>query len=218
MSKANKGSRKWIQVLVNDYPEILNNCIGSNDIQWVSPIAQDNYLEYKDGKVIEKLGITLENRKLHDFWPRRGQTWDALGKSSSGTVFLVEAKSHITEIDVGGTGAKAESSRLLISKSLREVQEYLNAKSEIDWSKYFYQYCNRLAYLYFLRELNSIDAYLVWVCFVNDKEMNGPTSAEKWLGAIKLMKHFLGTGRTKLDPYIKYCFIDVEKIKTNSGE
>jgi hypothetical protein len=42
--------------------------------------------------------------------------------------------------------------------------------------------------------------------------MDGPTSVEEWKGAINLMKHYLGVKRTKLDPYIQYCFIDVKSL------
>lgn len=212
MPKAEKGSKKWIQVLVNNYPNILNECIGEPQIKWVSPLKEDDYKEYRDNVVLGKLGMRLDNYTLQDFWPYGGQTWDALGKTDQETFYLVEAKSHITEIDVGGTGAVSKSSIDLISKSLEEVKEYLNVNRDVDWSKYFYQYCNRLAYLYLLRVLNSVDAYLVWVFFINDEAMNGPSKVEEWFGAIKLMKKFLGVGGNKLDPYVKYCFIDLHAL------
>ena len=38
-----------------------------------------------------------------------------------------------------------------------------------DWSHCFYQYANRLAHLYLLRESNGLDAFLVFVYFVDDR-------------------------------------------------
>ena len=37
-----------------------------------------DYVEYSDNTFLEKLGITLPNRKLKDFWPPGGPKWDAL--------------------------------------------------------------------------------------------------------------------------------------------
>jgi hypothetical protein len=39
---------------------------------------------------------------------------------------------------------------------------------------------NRLAHLYFLCELNGVPAFLVFVYFVNDQEMQGPTTKKEW--------------------------------------
>jgi len=88
----------------------------------------------------------------------------------------------------------------------------LNSTSEHDWASTFYQYTNRLAHLYLLRGLNEIPAYLIFVYFVNDKEMNGPQSIDEWFGAIKLLHSFLGIGRHTLSKYIANIFIDIGEI------
>jgi hypothetical protein len=53
--KGNKGSLKWIQMVVNDYPFILNKQINKFldrnldlPIEWLSPRADDDYAEYRD--------------------------------------------------------------------------------------------------------------------------------------------------------------------------
>ena len=49
----------------------------------------------------------------------------------------------------------------------------MRVTSTTDWTKCFYQYANRLAHLYFLKELNGIDAALVFVYFTGDTTING---------------------------------------------
>jgi len=134
-----------------------------------------------------------------------------LGRSDSGNLLLVEAKSHIGEM-VSPKSQASPQSKALISKSLKECKKYLRSKSNIDWARSFYQYTNRLAHLYFLRELNGWPAFLIFVYFVNDKEMTGPESEEEWRGAIKLLRAYLGVERTKLTPFMMDVFIDVKSL------
>ena len=213
-----KGSQKWIQKLVNEKPDLLSSLIktqlnlsDTDKIAWLSPLVEDGYAEYQDQAFLDLLNITLTEVPLSDFWPLKGPVWDGLGKSETGKVFLVEAKSHISEVLSPKTGAGAKSLRK-IKKSLNETKSFLNSTSEHDWTSTFYQYTNRLAHLYLLRVLNEVPAYLVFVYFVNDKEMNGPQSIDEWFGAIKLLHSFLGIGRHKLSKYIADIFIDIGEI------
>jgi len=210
-----KGSQKWIQKLVNEKPDLLNSLIRTqinfpvtDTIIWHSPIAEDGFAEYRDQAFLDLLDITLIKVPLSDFWPLRGPVWDGLGKSKTGKVFLVEAKSHISEVLSPATGAGLKSLRK-IKKSLNETKSFLHSTSEHDWTSTFYQYTNRLAHLYLLRALNKVPAYLVFVYFVNDKEMNGPKSIDEWNGALSLLTSYLGIGRHRLKKYIADIFIDV---------
>ena len=213
-----KGSQMWIQKLVNEKPDLLNSLIrtqlnlpDTDNITWHSPLAEDEYAEYQDQAFLDLLGIKLPKVSLSDFWPSRGPVWDGLGRSETGKVFLVEAKSHISEVLSPRTGAGVKSLRK-IKKSLNETKTFLNSKSEHDWSSIFYQYTNRLAHLYLLRVLNEVPAYLVFVYFVNDKEMNGPKSIDEWNGALLLLTSYLGIGRHRLKQYIADIFIDIGEI------
>jgi hypothetical protein len=217
-TRAKKGSQKWIQKLVNDKPEILNSHIWSTlnhlekeDIQWFSPLKNDDYAEYRDQAFLKLLDVKLEKLPLDEFWPKRGPQWDALGKSASGKLFLVEAKSHIQEL-ISTLQAKDKDSVKRILKSLGEVKNYLESKTDFDWSKCFYQYTNRLAHLYLLRE-NRLCAYLVFVYFINDLQIKGPTTVFEWKGAIKLLHSCLGIGRHKLTEYIANIFVDINQLQ-----
>ena len=210
-----KGSLKWIQTLVNDKPALLNDKIAktfglkaSVDIEWVSPVKKDGYAEYRDEAFLESLEVRLERRALKDFWPKQGPQWDALGRTTTGTVFLVEAKAHVGEIVSPPTRAKGKSLQR-IDSSLAEVKDYLKANSGADWSSHFYQYTNRIAHLYLLRVMNRIPAFLVFLYFLNDADMEGPSSEAEWNAATTVMKKVLGIGRNRLREYMGDIFIDV---------
>jgi hypothetical protein len=65
------------------------------------------------------------------------------------------------------------NSKNLYSNNLEETKKRFGVKTDFEWTKTFYQYSNRLAYMHFLRK-NGLFAYLVFVYFLNDEQMNGP--------------------------------------------
>lgn len=84
----------------------------------------------------------------------------------------------------------------------------------VDWSRVLYQYTNRLAHLYLLREANRVRAFLVFLYFVGNREMGGPSTAGKRESAIRVVKGVLGLGEGhKLSKYVLDVFIDVAQIK-----
>lgn len=214
----NKGSQKWIQRLINEQPDQLNSQIRAKlnlpkdeYIQWLSPLKTDEYSEYRDKEFIDLLGVKLEKKPLEDFWPKGGPQWDALGKSRSGRLFLVEAKSHIQEL-ISTMKAKDKGSARRIRRSLQETKRFLGSNAEVDWSCGFYQYVNRLAHMYLLRQ-NGLLAHLLFVYFINDFEMKGPTTIHQWKGAIELLHSYLGIRRRKLQDFVVDVFIDVDCLK-----
>jgi len=64
--KGNKGSLKWIQDFVNNNPVLLNDSIikaagfkKEREIEWLSPLADENYSEYRDQAFLDLLAISL---------------------------------------------------------------------------------------------------------------------------------------------------------------
>jgi hypothetical protein len=218
-----KGSQKWMQKLVNDVPSLLDlqvrEKLGLSEeegIRWLSPLKDDDYAEYRDQGFIDLLGVKLNKTCLEDFWPRGGPQWDALGKSSSGKLFLVEAKSHIPEL-ISSLQAEDEGSIEKIKTSLEETKRYLNCRANVEWSQCFYQYANRIAHLYLLRKKNDLPAYLIYVYFMNDVEMNGPTDYQEWEGALKLLNSHLGIGKHRLQKFITDVYVDVRSLLGNKS-
>jgi hypothetical protein len=216
--EATKGSQKWIQVLVNQKTDVIDKEIktslslpGNESIQWLSPLENENFKEYKDEEFLLKLEINPEAVKLHDFWPKSGPRWDALAKSSSGKLFLVEAKSHITELISDFKGSN-QTSISKIQSSLDATKRRFGVKESYDWTKQFYQYTNRIAHVNWLSE-NGYDAQLVNVYFLNDEEMKGPKTIDEWKGAIRLLHRCLGLKEHLLSQFVVDIFIDVSKLE-----
>ena len=216
--RGNKGSLKWIQHINNEKAGVLNSRINShlgNDniklIEWVSPLKNDDYAEYRDQAFLDRLDIKLTHKKLSSFWPARGPQWDALGKIGDDAFFLLEAKAHVAEL-ISSSAAKSSKSCSLIKRSLAETKKHLDLKTNLDLTKGFYQYSNRLAHLYLLRELNKVPAYLVFVYFTND-HTHIPTSKNEWSGALQLVHSLLETEKHQLQKYLIEIFVDVYKLK-----
>jgi len=211
------GSLKNLQIAVNAKKKYLDGEISKVigkllRINWKSPLKSDDYAEYRDEDFLEKLGI-LNRIKYHlkDFWPKNGPQWDALGICGN-EVILVEAKANIPEMVSPGTKAEP-GTRKQIENSLNELKKYLDINNDINWTGTFYQYVNRIAHLYYLREKNQIKAHLLFIYFINDVTVNGPKTKDEWLGAIQTMECYLGLNKKhKLKKFIHDVFIDISDL------
>jgi hypothetical protein len=205
-----------MQMMVNDYPLMLSARVGaaigvsSDEIEWVSPLASDEYAEYRDQGFLDRLGITLDNYPLREFWPARGPQWDALGRSGK-RVILVEAKAHLTELVSSPTQA-GPASIARIRASFGRVQEELGVPTDTDWTSTYYQYANRLAHLFLLCQLNRVPAELIHLCFLNDRDMDGPTSTAEWDKALRLLHVRLGISDHPLLLHVHHVFFDLEDV------
>lgn len=220
-TKEARGSLKWIRVAVNETPDLFNLRIASvsaipkdDKIEWVSPLQDDEYAEYRDQDFLDRLGIHLPKTSLKEFWPNLGPQWDALGKTRNGRIILLEAKANIPEVISPATGAGSKS-RILIEKSISETQAFLGIDQDIPWTEKLYQYTNRLAHLYLLRELNGIDAHLVFAYFIGDYDVNGPKTVEEWKATLTVAKKVLGLReRHPLSKFVSDVFVNVNEIES----
>ncbi|MEK3695474.1 hypothetical protein NYE33_00430 [Paenibacillus sp. FSL R10-2199] len=214
-----RGSLRAIQAWVNDYEtdsvELVTMQLSlKGKLQWVSPKRSNSMAEYRDVGFLEKVGVADKiTVPLHNFWPSRGPQWDALGVTEAEEVILVEAKANLKELKSPGSKA-GEQSLALIKQTLDEVKEDLGIGAQFDWTKTYYQYANRVAHLYYLRELNGIKAFLINVYFIGDHSVNGPSSVKEWQVAIGQTKKMLGLDHEHvLQPYMVDLFIDVKIMK-----
>jgi hypothetical protein len=183
-------------------------------VSWRSPLGQEDFQEYRDGKALEKVGISKASLKktLEEFWPPRGPVWDALGITSEEHPLFLEAKAHIPEAASLGTKA-SPTSRALIERSLREARKFYAPRATAAWSNLFYQYANRLAHQYFLRKLNDVPSTLVFLYFVNADDMLGPKSEEEWHGAVRLIHAVLGLPRDLQRYGVFDAFLDARLLQ-----
>lgn len=212
------GSQRLLQGAVERHPEALlralrkGGAVGSREtVEWMSPRELDGYKEYRDGAALAQLRVPPLRTPLRSFWPPRGPVWDALGVTSDGRRILVEAKAHIPEAASGETKA-SDASRKVIERALAETRRHLAPRSKADWTRPFYQYANRLAFQYFLRELNGIPSALVFLYFINATEMDGPTSEKQWHGAIRLIHAVLGLPKDLSEFGVHEAFVDARKL------
>lgn len=205
--RATAGSRLQLQDYVNDHSSTISRAIidrirlgSSASIQWVSPLASDNYREYRDSDFLSLVGLKGASASLRAFWPNNGPCWDALGiiQDPTGELdnvpVLVEAKSYRSE--VYGNGCKAENPRSvnLIGKALDEAKRFFGADLTSDWMGCLYQSGNRLAHLYFFLQHLHRSAWLVNVYFADDPI--GPTSIGQWEAENSKVRDALGLHST----------------------
>jgi hypothetical protein len=185
-----------------------------SEITWLSPLRSEGFAEYRDEAAFAQCNVDLSRRPLREFWPSRGPKWDGLARTARGDLLLIEAKAHIPEI-VSPRSRAIDPARGRIAASVRAVQQALVPRSVglVDWTGTFYQYANRVAHLYFLREENAVRAHLVNIYFLNADDVGGPTERAEWEGALKVVECYLGLGRHRLAKYMHKLFIDARALK-----
>lgn len=210
-SVGSRGSLKWLQRAVNCNQSCLEHAeIGA--VQWLSPLRDDDFAEYRDAAFLERLGLSRLSEALRDFWPKRGPQWDALGLAGD-RVILVEAKAHIDEFFSPPSAATGKS-RETIAASLTATREALGVSSSTDWSTRFYQFANRLAHLYFLRS-HGVDAYLLFVDFICDDDMRGPTCADEWAAVYRTAEYAFGLPKTHaLSKFVFHVYPDTRYLNS----
>lgn len=197
--RAHAGSQRQIQTYVNERTSELNQKISdalsqgirASNLRWISPLAADGYSEYRDAEFLQLIGAGHLASMLPAFWPRGGPCWDALARIDGGGCILLEAKSHVPEIYGNGCQASGDSLRI-ITTSLDRTKSWLGVRPEALWLGPLYQCANRLAHLYFLREVGKLDAFLVNVYFIDDPHSR--TTSQQWDEGISLANQALGIG------------------------
>ncbi len=174
-------------------------------------------------------GSHLWEQSLKKFWnrfwvPGRGkrQTWDAIGwvKTAAGDEhwILIEAKSTLSELKGKGCEAKVGTpNRRRITDSLRRVRNEYSSGNKRSWCGPYYQYANRLATHYFLRE-QEVNSHLVFVYLLGDntkRTQKWPECEQDWKEAIGGCKEALGL---KEAPHgVHEIFFRVPTLKEHQG-
>ena len=217
--RAYAGSQLQIQIYVNRRPDELSRHVlgalpslasSGADIRWVSPLESETFIEYQDRAFLRAVGLEHLAGALRRFWPRGGPVWDALAvvklrwDPNQRGVILVEAKSHPSE--VYGSGCQASPrSREKIDAALSDTKRWLGVPQNVDWTGPLYQSTNRLAHLYFFREVANTPAWLVNVYFLDDPHSS--TTLGEWQAAIAQVKTKLGLTGIAI-PHAADLFLD----------
>jgi hypothetical protein len=161
-------------------------------------------------------GLALQ-RAWSDFWPQSGNVhnWDAIAKitcSGSDEWLLVEAKAHTGEV-TSSCGATSESSITQIKRAFSETKRALAIPDRFDWLHPYYQLCNRVAVLHFLRT-QGIPARLLFIYFLGDtnpsREAECPKAPVQWQTVIDRELQHVGLNRPRpFSDRIHHIFLDV---------
>jgi hypothetical protein len=135
------------------------------------------------------------------------------GLRRKGTPLFIEAKAHIPEAASPATKASSAESLDLIDRSLGEARRFYAPRATASWSNLFYQYANRLAHQYFLRQVNNVSSTLVFLYFVNADDMLGPMSEEEWHGAVRLIHAVLGLRKDLRSYGVFDAFLDARLLQ-----
>ncbi len=199
-----KGSKLWIQNVIETEAmrNKLDNMIAGESLTWLSPLAPE-YREYelREDHICSHLGIS--SKEIFSFWPYRQPQWDGIALScDKSTLYIVEAKAHLTELE-SKCMAKSEASIQKIHASLKYVmKKYYNTDNFDAWINSYYQLANRLTFLRILNEksFGTIkNIKLVLLNFVNDYTYK-PTTEKEWQEHYKeVFKIMTGSEKTPSD-------------------
>jgi hypothetical protein len=186
------GSQLQVQIYVNRRSGDLTKAVldrlpslaaETRKICWTVPLESEGFAEPQDQGFLNAVGYGDLAPELAEFWPARGPVWDALAlavfPNRRPGIVLAEGKSYPGEFRSGGTKA-GDVAREKISRAIASTQRWLGVEENPDlWLGDLFQSANRLAHLYWLREVARVDAWLVHLLFTND-HTHRAASREEW--------------------------------------
>lgn len=190
-SKALKGSKFWMQEIVNDdlLEARLEELLGEKNLHWATPLQVESYKEYqlKEPKIFsEVLGLSREAfKEKFSFWATNQPRWDAIAVSADGKIlYLFEAKSHIKEMLSKISASNPNSIEKITNSMLKVFEEISNTDSEnfAAWTNKYYQLGNRLTFLHFMNQmaLPKICRTVLVLLNITDDETYISTPKEDW--------------------------------------
>ncbi|WP_071175674.1 hypothetical protein [Butyrivibrio hungatei] len=231
LGKGKKGSKFWMGTVL-EYPELekdINALIGQ-DVSWISPLPKENYREYEIKQKGELLGLKPDEiQKLFSFWPSRQPQWDGIAVGNNNqTLFLIEAKAHLKELN-SKCMSKNPSSKDKIRCAMKTVHATYYKKADFGlWMEEYYQLANRLTFYHMIKDMikrQEIKAFddikLVLLNFANDFTYNS-TDIVTWRDYMSFVFEKM-TGFKDTPEGVLELFIDVGKYsdafkKTDEGK
>jgi len=214
------GSRHHLTQYRDSAPAILDDAIikaisprtPKPALEWIYPLQNETRRE-PTGTSFLSLEPNQE-RAWKEFWPQTGTppSWDGVAwyNGSTGPAWiLVEAKANHPEFCSPPSGASPGSLKK-INHSLGQTKAALGVHRFFPWHGTYYQYANRLSFVFFLKKIN-IEAHLVFLYFYGDRFPDGtpcPASPDRWKELIHACHLTLGlTDGHILQPWVHDAFL-----------
>jgi hypothetical protein len=178
--------------------------------------------EFTDIKFLDDKKRNELSDKWNKYWPQTGnaQNWDAVFFHADEYI-LVEAKAHLEELK---SDCKANNNESInkIEKAFAATKQRFLIDSNNSWTKKYYQFANRLAFLNFMLD-NGIKCSLLNIYFINGYEKKGRDknndpiivedksvkTEEEWGAEIKEEYKYLGiSNNDEVLKYISEVYID----------
>jgi hypothetical protein len=178
---------------------LVRQLTGADRVEWLDFPVRKNAGKHFDEewKGLDFLDNASILSRWRAFWPQGSgiQNWDAIARLTMrdrDEWLLVEAKGHCAEI-VSRCGAKPEGGRGRIEKALEATKRELGVEKSRDWLTGYYQFCNRLAVLKFLRE-QGVAARLLFIYFTSDSTPGRDCPADEagWRAALEAQATHVG--------------------------
>jgi hypothetical protein len=148
-------------------------------------------------------------------YPSSRHNWDAIGRvecKGSQEWLMVEAKANIEELTLD-CSAEDQSGRDLIQSTLDKTKLSLCAADAGDWTKRYYQFCNRVAALHIMHRSGS-PARMLFVYFCGDVNPSKtcPATPSGWAPVLSDLEKYVGLlpDGFYLRDRIHKVFIDVQ--------
>ena len=200
---------------------------GVENVEWLDfPSGEkrqegNEYVWDREWQHLRFLPPTSPARKAwSEVWPQSGsgQNWDAIGRVKTVVGYewlLVEAKANVRELK-SQCAAENPDSRATIERVLDATKSALGVTSTIDWTRPYYQFCNRLVVLHVLNA-HGAPARLLYVYFCGDVGNQGracPESEAGWKAALAEQEERVGlpAGHV-LQGRVHKVFVDVQCLE-----
>lgn len=209
IGKAEKGSKMQMQRITAERNQHILNEILSDKLAWLSPIENDNYREYQlnNADIIKQLG--LPKGIFKGFWPPKQPLWDGIAIGEKGTLYLFEAKSHLSEIQC----SKSKKQNLIKMRIDEAADNISRIKLDSDrkrniWYHNYYQIANRIVFKEKMQDLTECSSIfkkvvLVFLNFVNDESWNDSNkmvqSSTEWIEHYAVILNEMGIDNDTLE-------------------
>ena len=180
-----KGSKMWMQKLVEEKSDFLNKDL-EDTLKWISP-CKPYYKEFQlnNLEICKKLGISQDVFKK--YWPSRQPQWDGIAVGEKGTLYLFEAKSHKSEISSSKKGKSEENNKQKYDTIMCTASEWFNINNPDEalkkiWCEKYFQISNRISFCRLMQENTNYHTVVVFLNFVNDSTWKEKrvTSEKDW--------------------------------------